>query len=453
MERVVHRPSRYRLFRYPRLCSGVLGLLIVMMIGLAQAGGWTGKPPLANHYQEHEFLAACSEGNLPAVAYYLGDGGVNVDDLFPYGIDRPKREGEKIEERITGIFMAVREGHEAIVDYLLTAGADPEQKDALKFGLLAKAARLGHTGIVKRLLATGINPNGLLDRQVSPLCLAAGKGYREVVQILLKAGASPHPVTTDGMPPRCAAAHHDHISVQLLLQHGANPNGKDLCGLTPLFHGIWHGQAEIVRMLLQAKTDPNQTSGYGRSPLFYAAAYGYGEIVKMLIDAGADTNGHLLNGCTLLLSQAQYCGRFINMLVFAATAGYGEIVKILLAAGTDPNGVSPDGYTPLMYAANNGHQGIVDQLVAAKANPLVTCERTLARQKRPLLRRWNPPRYDSYSQIIATLEQAERNWRGSPQDTDQPTDHRDPVVQHPEPVVTERTPLLSAMQQLSVSDK
>ena len=42
-----------------------------LLMALRAQAGWQGDPPLQNKYREHEFLAACLEGNGPAVAFYL----------------------------------------------------------------------------------------------------------------------------------------------------------------------------------------------------------------------------------------------------------------------------------------------------------------------------------------------------------------------------------------------
>jgi len=80
---------------------------------------------------------------------------------------------------------AARNGHTAIVCYLLAAGANVHADDdhALRW-----SAQNGHTAIVRCLLAAGAKVRAEND---APLRSAAANGHAEVVRILLAADADP----------------------------------------------------------------------------------------------------------------------------------------------------------------------------------------------------------------------------------------------------------------------
>ena len=58
--------------------------------------------------------------------------------------------------------------------------------------------------------------------------------------------------------------------VELLLQHGANPNLADPVGNTALHHAAQEDRRVILRLLLQNKGNPNQKNNEGATPLHTA---------------------------------------------------------------------------------------------------------------------------------------------------------------------------------------
>ena len=76
--------------------------------------------------------------------------------------------------------------------------------------------------------------------------------------------------------------------VRLLLQHGADPDAKNLVGSTPLLIAAKFGKTDIAVALLEDKADPNHANAAGITPLIFAAQRGHADIVKALLKAGAD---------------------------------------------------------------------------------------------------------------------------------------------------------------------
>jgi uncharacterized protein len=111
-----------------------------------------------------------------------------------------------------------------------------------------------------------------------------------------------------------AVAQGDELSVQFLLEAGADPSGQR--GYAAFkkkyqkpFEPMWHlcqaaygGRTEVTRLLLKAGADPNLAYGEGVTALTIAAERGYGEIVRLLLDAGADKNYKTLGGTALNLA-------------------------------------------------------------------------------------------------------------------------------------------------------
>ena len=153
----------------------------------------------------------------------------------------------------------------------------------------------------------------------------------------------------DGWTPLLAAASRGHAEVAgLLLEFGADLNQASNYGCTPLLTAAQNGHTEVAQLLLAAdgiQVDKAMLGGI--TPLMAAAYGGYVAIAQLLLDHGADVNKATDNGCTPLH--------------VAARKGRIAFVQLLLATpGIRVNPlVSPDGWTPLMFAALNHNNNIV----------------------------------------------------------------------------------------------
>ncbi|WP_196221396.1 ankyrin repeat domain-containing protein [Sansalvadorimonas verongulae] len=138
--------------------------------------------PLANRYGEHDFLAACREGNLEAVNVFLSQDDFDIDKHFP-----SKKSGIPIH----GLFVAVLNGHAEVVQRLVSAGAKLNQTWKGYTPLLV-ATYAGHIDVIKILLnAKGIAVNQTLNDGATALMQAVQDGHVEIVRLLLSAEADP----------------------------------------------------------------------------------------------------------------------------------------------------------------------------------------------------------------------------------------------------------------------
>jgi len=111
-----------------------------------------------------------------------------------------------------------------------------------------------------------------------------------------------------------AIAQGDELSVEILLNAGADPSGPR--GYAAFqkkyqkpFEPMWHlcqaaycGQTNITRLLVKAGANPNLPYGEGVTALTIAAERGNIEIVRLLLDAGADKNYRTQRGTALELA-------------------------------------------------------------------------------------------------------------------------------------------------------
>jgi ankyrin repeat protein len=89
-----------------------------------------------------------------------------------------------------------------------------------------------------------------------------------------------------------AAGWRTPAEVRALLAAGADLNGPDQGGSTPLYRASVQGEAANVEVLLAAGAAPNVESGTGDEglPLCGAAVWGHLDTVRALLAAGADPN-------------------------------------------------------------------------------------------------------------------------------------------------------------------
>jgi ankyrin repeat protein len=157
-----------------------------------------------------------------------------------------------------------------------------------------------------------------------------------------------------------AAEAGDVESIRALLAQGADINGRDTGGRTPVMAATHGRQVEAVRALLQAGADVDIRDNRLDNPFLYAGAEGLLEILRLAIDAGADP--HLTN---------RFGG---TALIPAAERGHVAVVtELLTRTDVDVNHVNNLGWTALLEAVLLGdggerHQQIVRILVEHGAN-------------------------------------------------------------------------------------
>lgn len=177
--------------------------------------------------------------------------------------------------------------------------------DTTTIGRLVSAARAGDASRVRALLSEGASPNGreALNGH-GPLHQAAGANSLEVVDILLAAGADPSAPDGQGVTPLMRAA--DSVALDAgrrLLAADAEVNAQhDPDGNTALTHlvgGLFRrrmtGDAAgsgadpigFARVLLEHGADPNVKNVSGDEPLKAVVALQDAPLLKLLLEHGA----------------------------------------------------------------------------------------------------------------------------------------------------------------------
>jgi len=223
---------------------------------------------------------------------------------------------------------------------------------------LVNAAKDGDRAAVQTLLNGKAKQSVAGAEGTAALVWAATRGDAAMIDLLLKAGANAKAANEFGATALYAAAEQpDATLTTKLLAAGANPNIALPSGETPLMSAAKRGNLETVRALLKGGADTNaKEANAGQTALMIAIAERHAAVVDELVKGGADVELASKSGFTPLM--------------FAAQQGDPDSTRILLKAGAKPNDVQPkSGVTPLIIAAAMAHADAVDLLLEAGADP------------------------------------------------------------------------------------
>ena len=118
----------------------------------------------------------------------------------------------------------------------------------------------------------------------------------------------------------------------------AQPILKNHAGIDPLVLASQQGRSDVLRFLLEQSAALDVTDQYGNNALWAACYADSSDCIEVLIDAGVDINHqNSASGATAL--------------IFAASSGREKVVEQLLAAGADPNLKTHDDFTALDLAS------------------------------------------------------------------------------------------------------
>jgi len=223
---------------------------------------------------------------------------------------------------------------------------------------LATAAKQGDRATLQTLLKNAPKKDVMGADGTDALVWAATRNDSAMADLLLRAGATAKAANEFGATALYAAAEHaDPAMTVKLLAAGADPNKPLMSGETPLMMASKRGNVETVKALLAAGANPNvQESMAGQTALMWAISGHQAPVVDELVKHGANVELASKSGFTPLM--------------FAAQQGDVDSGRILLRAGANANEAQPkSGVTPLLIASAMGNVKAVDLLLDNEADP------------------------------------------------------------------------------------
>lgn len=307
-------------------------------------------------------LHVAARMDMVAMARYLLSQGANVNDKDSF-------------ERV-----ALHEAKSRdIAALLISSGANFNARDRWKHTPLYKAAISRRGEVVKLLLQCKARVETIFDAVLvddkvkvgaaldadpaivnknerngpSLLGLATDAGHYDMMLLLISKGAEVNAGSEySGDTPLHDAVRWDDVeAIQILLDNGADIRVGNKYKETPLHYAAWQDEQKAASLLIAKGADPNARDSYQLTPLHEAVRYGHTEIARIMLDAGADVNARTEDGVTPLH--------------YAASENL-DVVKLLVERGVDVNAVTEDGLSPLTYSK---FKGIADYLVVKGAKP------------------------------------------------------------------------------------
>ncbi len=193
---------------------------------------------------------------------------------------------------------------------------------------------------------TSLHGKGPFNRKATDrLVKAVAEDDIDNYDSFLKDGADINGTDRDGYTPLTVASRENHnVDTYRLLELGANINETDDWGYTPLTQAAKHNHFNVVRTLLEKGADPDLADKNGNTAKEIALRDGSLRVITLLNEAGASVTANDADGT--------------SPLIIPAREGYQEVLRYLLEQGASPN-ATRQGPTPLFLAAREGQEDAV----------------------------------------------------------------------------------------------
>ena len=280
--------------------------------------------------------------------------------------DSEKDEDAKSTAKTTSLWDAARAGNISMLKEHLAKGMDVNAKDEGGGTALNLATLAGHTEAVEFLIGKDADVNLSGNDGSAPLHGAAFLGQEGAAKLLVEAGAKVNARNNKGETPIDSGAAEWSEEIQgivqfisaivqiktdvnkvrdgrpkvvALLKENGGKSGRELAGgLGGLWDAAKNGDLDKLQEALSKGADMNGHDDMGITPLSWAAMAGHADAAQLLIKKGAKINGKNRDGGTPLHG--------------AAFLGQTEIVELFIKNKANLNVSNDKGETPLDNSAH-----------------------------------------------------------------------------------------------------
>ncbi|MGB0767747.1 MAG: ankyrin repeat domain-containing protein, partial [Phycisphaeraceae bacterium] len=236
---------------------------------------------LARHGAAYNVQAAASLGRLDDVKRFVEQESALVTASYLEG------------HSLLGI--ALKEGHQALAEYLVGQGSDLNHTNLRKKTLLHLAARGNNAPMVTYLIEQGLDVNARDAGNSTPLHDTTFSDRAEAAAALIRAGADVNARASSQITPTIWASSYDSPRVlRLLLEAGCDPNAHGTAHRSvPLGSACHYANNDSVpasvKVLIEFGADVNRIGSKGRPAIHWAVEwFGGVPLVTYLLDRGAN---------------------------------------------------------------------------------------------------------------------------------------------------------------------
>jgi tankyrase len=224
--------------------------------------------------QSNDYLnlfEACKNGDLKLVQKLIDKTKINfkLNNYYNYG-----------NRKSTFLHFAAGFGRKDILQYLLSCGADPSNKDEGGLEPLHNACSFGHVDVVELLLANNVNVNCICSWGYTPLHEASSKGKIDVMIVLLQHDADINIRNIDGKLPIDIALDQTTRTVLTGEYRKNELLEASKCG----------NEEKLMQLCTPLNINSNANDGRRSTCLHLASGYNRVNIVKILLSRGANVH-------------------------------------------------------------------------------------------------------------------------------------------------------------------